>query len=427
MQRLPPFVLFALVALLATGRALAAAPPAEGRVIEHRGERYRVVTLDLHRVHLDLTGQGAAQPHRFADLALGEPDLLAATNAGLFHAVDDPVGLWVEDGVVLHPVERGEGQGNFFLAPNGVFRVGAGGASILATEAFDDRDLHDAWTATQSGPMLVIDGALHPALRPDSRSTRVRSAVGVSDPWTVHLVLSEGPVRFHDLATLFRDVLACDDALYLDGTISGLLGPDLPDPADRYDVAGFLVATERPAPQGLRDGDLVFQRSRSAQAAAIAAATGSPYTHVGLVRIEDGEPWVVEAVQPVQRTPFAAWARRGRDAEVVVRRHVHADRLWTQEALARLDALTAAWLGRPYDRLFAPGDEALYCSELVREAYLGATGLELAPLRPVASYETSDPALRRAMLARWGVVPDELMVVAPSDLLDAPGLVPVPW
>ena len=76
--------------------------------------------------------------------------------------------------------------------------------------------------ATQSGPMLVIEGALHPAFRPESPNLRIRNGVGVASDGSVWLVISREPVRFHDLATLFRDGLGCPDALYLDGTVSEL-------------------------------------------------------------------------------------------------------------------------------------------------------------------------------------------------------------
>ena len=422
-------LLSALFAAPAQGRVpvtlpaeAAATDGVDARTIVHRGDRYRVVTLDLREVRIDLVGQRDDGPHRFADLPDRVPGLVAATNAGIFHTVDEPVGLWVEDGIVQQPYEGGDGVGNFFLLPNGVFSLGARGATVAGTRPPSPVDL-----ATQSGPALLLDGAVHPGFREDSVHRKLRSGVGLSDPWTVHWVVSDGPVRFHDLATLFRDRLGCRDALYLDGTLSDLLAPGFPATSTE-EVAGFLVATPRPPPSArLQDGDLVFQRSRSAQSAAIAQATGSPWTHMGLVRLVDGEPWVVEAVQPVRRTRFDAWAQRGQDQAVAVRRHVAADRLWTPAALARLDALTEAWLGRPYDARFAPGDEALYCSELAREAYLGAVGVELAPLRPVASYEVADPALREEMVARWGQVPEELMVVAPSDLLDAAGMRVVPW
>lgn len=183
----------------------------------------------------------------------------------------------------------------------------------------------------------------------------------------------------------------------------------------------FLSSLALAAP--LKDGDLVFQRSTSQQSTAIAAATGSRWTHVGLVRIVDGQPVVFEAVQPVRITPWTTWRDRGIEGEVAVRRT--REPVWTADALQRLDGLQTLWVGRDYDARFEVGDSKLYCSELVRDAYLRAVGVELAPLRPVASYDVEDPNVRRAILARWGVVPAEQLVVAPSDLAESPALVVV--
>ena len=96
--------------------------------------------------------------------------------------------------------------------------------------------------ATQSGPLLLDAGQIHPKFTPDSPHRKIRSGVGTSDPHTVHLALSHGPVRFHNTATLFRDVLGCADALYLDGTISTMRSPVRPQARSHPGgYASFLV------------------------------------------------------------------------------------------------------------------------------------------------------------------------------------------
>ncbi|MEQ1507446.1 MAG: phosphodiester glycosidase family protein [Myxococcota bacterium] len=228
------------------------APGVTYRVLVSDGVPFRVVTVDLDRADLSLVGQTAGGPHTAADLAASTPPgWVAATNAGIFHRVDLPVGLWVETGVVRHPIERGDGAGNFFLKPNGVFTVDAGGARIVDAASYAPQP--PVRLATQSGPALVLGGALHPKFIPDSPSVTIRNAVGVQDPHTVHLVYSEVPVRFWTLATFLRDTLRCPDALYLDGTISGLWGPALPSadgtrvgpPYQGLSYAGFLVVSPR--------------------------------------------------------------------------------------------------------------------------------------------------------------------------------------
>lgn len=226
------------------------APGVDYRTIDHDGARFRVVTVDLDRAALDLVGQPGG-PHTIDALQqlLGD-DWIAATNAGIYHTVDLPVGLWTVDGVTTTPVERAAGEGNFYLRPNGIFTIDGAGARVVDT--VDWVPVPPVHLATQSGPALVLGGRLHPRFDRESTFQVVRSGVGVSDAHTVHLVLSEGPVRFWTMATLFRDVLHAPNALYLDGHISGLWGPALPPWNRGIGYAGFLVVvprtTECPSP-----------------------------------------------------------------------------------------------------------------------------------------------------------------------------------
>lgn len=220
--------------------------------ISHRGVGFHVIEVDLRLARLELIGQapGPSSVRSFAGLdgwlrGRGER-IVMATNAGLFHVDHRPVGLHVEGGVEYAPVERtAGGRGNFWLLPNGVFAVADGRASITATDDWPPKRFtrRAPRIAVQSGPLLVRDGDLHPAFVEDSEHLRIRSAVGVRGGSTAVFVLSAGPVRFHDLATLFRDRLDCPDALYLDGGISGLRAPGVPlaRSAAPHTYAGFLV------------------------------------------------------------------------------------------------------------------------------------------------------------------------------------------
>ncbi len=172
-----------------------------------------------------------------------------------------------------------------------------------------------------------------------------------------------------------------------------------------------------------REGDIIFQESRSSQSAALKAATGSRYTHVGLLE-QRGDSWVVlEAVSPVKRTPLADWVARGVDGHAVVKRVEAVDEPATLETV--LDT-AAGWLGRPYDLPFLWSDDALYCSELVWKAYERGAGLELTPLRRHGDYQLASPEVQAKIRERYpeGVPTDE-PVVAPSDLFEASGLVVV--
>lgn len=156
-----------------------------------------------------------------------------AMNAGMYHRDLAPVGLHVELGNEIAPLVTRDGPGNFGLLPNGVFCWGAG-FRVIESRAFK-AEAPACSFATQSGPMLVLDGELHPKLLPDSDSTYVRNGVGVTaDGSRAVFAISNDAVNFHSFARLFRDALGLSDALYFDGNISRLFAPDL----SRHD-AGF--------------------------------------------------------------------------------------------------------------------------------------------------------------------------------------------
>ena len=153
--------------------------------------------------------------------------LAFAMNAGMYHRDLQPVGLYVEDGVEKAALITADGPGNFGLLPNGVLCVGAGSFFVLESGEFS-RSGPECRFATQSGPMLVIGGDLHPRFLPGSDSLNIRNGVGVSaDSARAVFVISEGPVNFHAFGRFFRDVLGLPDALYLDGSISRLHAPQL--------------------------------------------------------------------------------------------------------------------------------------------------------------------------------------------------------
>src|SRR5262249_39716599 len=156
-----------------------------------------------------------------ADLADRGQHLLFAMNAGMYEADGTPVGLYVEGGLQLRSVNTANGPGNFHLKPNGVFFWKGTSAGVMETTRFV-RARPAVDFATQSGPMLVIDGKLHPSFLPNSTSLKIRNGVGVKDSGQAIFAVSEQPVSFYGFATLFRDILGCANALYLDGSISTL-------------------------------------------------------------------------------------------------------------------------------------------------------------------------------------------------------------
>ncbi len=153
--------------------------------------------------------------------------LVLAMNAGMFHEDRSPVGLYVEDGEQEMRIVTSDGPGNFGLLPNGVLCLGQGRAAVIESRAFADNP-PECTHATQSGPMLVIDGALHPRFLPDSDSINIRNGVGVSpDGARMWMVISDQAVNFHHFARFFRDHLGTPNALYFDGRVSRLHAPEI--------------------------------------------------------------------------------------------------------------------------------------------------------------------------------------------------------
>ncbi|HEX8189848.1 MAG TPA: phosphodiester glycosidase family protein [Pyrinomonadaceae bacterium] len=174
-------------------------------------------------------------------------DLLALTNAGIYSRGHTPEGLHVEGGVTLSPLNLNGGEGNFYWRPKGVFHVSDAGAGITETEKFDASGVREA---TQSGPLLVIDGEVNQSLKPDSRSLYVRNGVGVRSPEEVYVVISEGEVSLYDFASVFKEQLQCRDALYLDGCVSQayLPAPGVHVPGQRQcdkELVGLLGVFKR--------------------------------------------------------------------------------------------------------------------------------------------------------------------------------------
>jgi uncharacterized protein YigE (DUF2233 family) len=160
-----------------------------------------------------------------ASLKPGET-LIFGMNGGMYDDNNAPVGLYVEKGVELKRANTRGGAANFHLKPNGVFFVGGGQAGVWETSHFLSQR-PAAEYATQSGPMLVLNGKIHPRIHAEGTSVKLRNGVGIDHEGMVVFAISNEPVTFFQFASLFRDKLQCDNALFLDGSISALYAPEL--------------------------------------------------------------------------------------------------------------------------------------------------------------------------------------------------------
>jgi uncharacterized protein YigE (DUF2233 family) len=203
------------------------------------GAAYIACSFDPAKEDLRLFWRGAdGKPYRtFAalagDLKSKGKSLQFAMNGGMYQDDFQPVGLYVENGRELTRANTATLTGapgampNFFKKPNGVFYIGNGVAGVLETGRFL-AERPEANFATQSGPMLIIDGAIHPAFIVNSTDRKMRNGVGVTSPTEVHFVITKDRVSFYEFARFFRDGLGCRNALFLDGGVApGLYAPEL--------------------------------------------------------------------------------------------------------------------------------------------------------------------------------------------------------
>ena len=196
------------------------------------GNAYSVCRVDLRETRLELfnvDGQGVpfGSFDALAD-SLGKEgkELGFAMNAGMFDEALKPIGLYVEDGNQSKKLNRRDGYGNFHVKPNGVFYVKGDHVGVATTEDYAELNEKPDF-ATQSGPMLVIGGKIHPKFSETGISQKMRNGVGVLDENTAIFVISENAVNFYAFARFFRDGLKCANALFFDGTVSSLYSPEL--------------------------------------------------------------------------------------------------------------------------------------------------------------------------------------------------------
>ncbi len=219
--------------------ATAVAAVAGCEMIQAQNQRFTACSYGRDEVTLEVFNLNAeAEPYRYLsvlaqDLKSNGRNLVFAMNAGMFDENQRPIGLYVEDGAQTKKLNRRGGGGNFHLKPNGVFYVKDGKPAVVETEAFAKSGVKPDF-ATQSGPMLVINGKIHPKFSPTGTSRKIRNGVGIDDRGKITFVISENAVTFWEFASLFKDDLKSSNALFFDGSVSSLYAPDV----SRYD--GFF-------------------------------------------------------------------------------------------------------------------------------------------------------------------------------------------
>jgi hypothetical protein len=194
-------------------------------------------------------------------------------------------------------------------------------------------------------------------------------------------------------------------------------------------LLGVLVGVaQRPASTlpRVQDGDIIFQTSRSSQSLAIQRATGSRYSHMGMIVHRGGRPYVLEAVATVRYTPLDTWIARGVEGRFVVKRLKDSRTVLTPATTARLRRVAEEFLGRRYDLTFEWSDERVYCSELVWKAYDRAFSLHIGELQRIRDFNLTDPTVQGRLRQRYGDhVPLDEPVISPVAMFESPVLITV--
>lgn len=202
-----------------------------------------------HRIVTALADSDGANFRSLDALAKSrDPRTIAfAVNGGMFDDEGDPIGYFVQDGTRSKELSTADGEGNFHMKPNGVF-FGTGDTWEIRTSDDFLKNVGDRPNfGTQSGPMLVVNGRIHPEIQGDGPSRTIRNAVGVDERGRAHFVISAAPISFGKLARFYRDELKVKNALYLDGSVSQLWNPA----TERLDTGapiGPILVVERKVP-----------------------------------------------------------------------------------------------------------------------------------------------------------------------------------
>lgn len=150
--------------------------------------------------------------------------LTFAMNGGMFNNDFSPQGLFIQNKNTLAPLDTLEGNGNFYLKPNGIFYITVNNAPFIC-KTTDFIVNNKIKYATQSGPMLLINGQIHEAFKEGSTNLNIRNGVGILPDNKVVFAMSKTAINFYDFAKYFQS-LGCKDALYLDGFVSRTYLPE---------------------------------------------------------------------------------------------------------------------------------------------------------------------------------------------------------
>ncbi|WP_438422238.1 phosphodiester glycosidase family protein [Aquimarina macrocephali] len=159
-----------------------------------------------------------------SELEKENKELVFAMNGGMYNKDLSPQGLYIENGETKARIDTSQsGYGNFYLQPNGIFYLTKKNKPVICTTKIFTDSEHIKY-ATQSGPMLLIDGKIHPKFRKGSSNVHIRNGVGILPNGNLLFAISKEKTNFYDFASYFKQN-GCKNALYLDGFVSRVYLP----------------------------------------------------------------------------------------------------------------------------------------------------------------------------------------------------------
>jgi hypothetical protein len=172
----------------------------------------------------------------------------------------------------------------------------------------------------------------------------------------------------------------------------------------------------------IKDGDIIFHESVSSQGTELKLATGSRYTHMGIIRKKEGKYFVLEAVFPVSVTPMNKFIARGKNRHYVIKRLKNAQSILTPAVLREIENTGRGFIGKKYDSLFQWSDDRIYCSELVWKIYKRAAGVEIGDLQKYRDFDLSHPKVKALLKKRFGSreIPLDETVISPVQMFNSP-------
>jgi uncharacterized protein YycO len=169
-----------------------------------------------------------------------------------------------------------------------------------------------------------------------------------------------------------------------------------------------------------KNGDIIFQTSLSEQSKAVQMATGSKYSHMGIIYLKNDEAYVFEAIQPVKLTPLTEWITRGEKGRYVIKRLKDAENLLTPAILQKMQDAGGKFQGKDYDIYFEWSDKRIYCSELVWKIYKAALNIEIGELQKLSEFDLSHPAVKQKLHERYGkAIPLTEPVISPVSMFNS--------